>query len=250
MAGNDILKSAYTVEMQIRNIFYISYLVPIGRMRSAVPQVLPLAEVADGQVFLSAVFMNCNEVGWGLVPYPRFNYEQVNLRIYVTDPETEEHAVYFFDSGVSSAQIARLTRLIGIPWQRITCNIDMERDERLQNVSYRVSGEWRGDFSLTGSASSAREISLAPFADTGSMVAYLVQPLIGFIGDKDRLMRFTIWHPSVVPMAGEVEQLDFARLRALGLVDKDKMEKPDNVLFVPEAEFKIYLPPKRVGDAV
>ena len=235
-------KHAIRVYMVLRDVLYLSYSLPAERIRPFVPELLPLATVADGTAFISIVVLQSTQVRVSLVPLLRFNYNQLNIRTYVVDPVSGDHAVYFIKSGVSSSFISLITRISGIPWQLL--DLELKKDVHNNQGRYNVSGDWGGDFHLAAE-SSADSFANAPlFKTRQSAVDFLIRPLIGFIGDNRRLGRFTISHPEVQPRSWLLRQMDFPLFRELGLVDE--FNNPHSVFYLPEADFSIYLPPRKI----
>ena len=83
------------VEMSLHHVLYVSYLVPESRVRQLVPEALPLAVVERDNVFISVVILQSTRVRLSSLPFPKFTYNQVNIRTYVLDPHSGQHAVFF-----------------------------------------------------------------------------------------------------------------------------------------------------------
>jgi hypothetical protein len=230
------------VRMTLRNVFYVSYALPSKNLQPLVPNVLKLATVADNMAFISLVALRSTKVRFSCFPVVRFNYNQFNVRTYVIDPLSGQPAVYFIKSGVTSRFISMATNTIGIPWQYIGFTIDMAGSKK--NQSATIYGDWRGRFILK--IQSEPNFSGVPslFQDRKSSVDFLIRPLIGFAGDGRRLVRFTIRHPEVQPESWRLTELDCSLLKEL--VDIDNIIKPHSVFYLPEADFSIFLPPKRI----
>ena len=233
------------VRILLRHVFYVSYLLPVKVVAPDVPPALPLAAVDGDRVFVSLVALRNTMIGLGPLPCPHLTYNQVNLRTYAKDPQTGRQAVYFLRSGVTSGLVSLAARTIGIPWQRIECDIDVGGGGR-QPVSFKASGRWKGDFLVEGETPPGQTISIPPFNDAGSALDYLVRPLIGFTGDAAHLRRFAISHPDVQPIAGQLKRIVFPMMLSTGLVDGERLNKPDSVLYVPQAQFSIYLPARHL----
>ena len=232
------------VEMTLRDVLYISYSVPAGRLRPLVPDTLRLATADWDVAFISIVALWSRQVRLGLLPFLRFNYRQLNIRTYVIDPVSGEHAVYFLRSGVTSRFISLVTRMSGIPWQFIALKTQV-KPEKEANL-YLASGNWDGEFSLKARTFSDDFMTPPFFKNRESAVDFLVRPLIGFVGSKQRLGRFVIQHPQVKPHDWKLTELDFPLFTNLGVVDE--LNNPHSVFFLPMADFSIYLPPRRVKE--
>jgi hypothetical protein len=233
------------VHMMLHNVFYVSYLIPASRVRPIVPRELRLATIEENKVFVSAVALQCKGVKASVLPFPSFNYNQINVRTYVIEPQTRKQAVYFLKSGVTSALISLLTRTIGIPWQHIDFNLQVSADEPTQTVC-EFAGYWDGEFVIKARGTQVAPGHITPFEETKSAIDYLVRPLIGCFGREGQVRRFSIWHPEVTPFEGRLDRVNFPILTSLKLVDKKEITEPDSVLYVPRASFEIYLPPSKV----
>jgi hypothetical protein len=238
----NLLSRLLRVRMTLRDVLYISYAVPPGRMRALVPDILPLATAGDDMAFVSIVFLQSTQVRSGLLPFTSFNYCQLNVRTYVIDPVSGKNAVYFLRSGVTSRFISLVTRMSGIPWQLIELRTKV--DPHKETKYYTATGNWDGSFSLRSQAFSDKPKRPAFFENKESAVDFLIRPLTGFIDNKQRLGRFVIQHPEVDPETWILTELDFPLFTNLGVVDE--VESPHSVFFLPAADFSIYLPPRKI----
>jgi hypothetical protein len=242
----NLLNRIMRVHMMLHNVFYVSYLIPESRVRPLVPPELNLAAIEQDKVFVSVVVLQCKRTRASLLPFPSFNYNQINVRTYVKDPQTGKQAVYFLKSGVTSALVSLLTRTMGILWQHIAFNLQVSTDESSHYTACDVSGYWHGEFSLKARGTQALPGHIPPFEETKSAIDYLVRPLIGCFGRESQVRRFRIWHPEVIPFEGWLDRFHFPILNSLNLIDEKEIMKPQSVLFVPQAGFEIYLPPAKV----
>jgi len=225
-----------TIKMDLESLVYISYLVPTDRIRQFVPEVLPIASDEGDKAYVSFVAMKCRRVRLTGLPWPRFNYDQLNLRTYVSDPQTGTPAVYFLSSGVSIGIVPLITRLLGIPWEKIS--LDMGSGLK---PGYQGRGDWLGqiDFEVEPQANEALQEPL---------VRHLTGPMMGFIGDRSKLRRFRISHRSLEVKRAVLNYIRFQLPVDKGLIMEDELQNPDSVLMVPKAEFTVYMPPHRVPE--
>lgn len=240
---NDRTRNAlFRVEMTLRNVLYITYAVPAERMRIHVPDALPLAVAGSDTAFISVVVLRSSEVRLNPLPFPRFNYNQLNIRTYVVDPVSGSHAVYFLKSGVTARFISLVTRISGIPWRLI----ELETDVNLKGEPnyYTARGKWQGNYRIEAQSRENHPVKPTFFETGKAAVNFLIRPLIGFVGEGGRVGRFTIRHPEVEPQDWVLKALDFPLLSELGVVDEPG--SPHSVFYLPKAEFSIYLPPKRI----
>jgi len=228
--------------MTLRDVIYISYALPARTLQPLVPSFLRLATVEGDIAFISLVVLRSTQVRLSAFPLLKFNYNQFNIRTYVTDPVSGQFAVYFIRSGVTSRLISLATSTIGIPWQFIELRTDANMPNGLQFLS--VCGNWEGPFSLRIQANA--NVSMAPsfFEDRKSAVDFIIRPLIGFAGDDRRLSRFTIHHPEVQPQSWSLLELDCPLFQKL--VTIEDLRRPHSIFYLPTADFSIFLPPKRI----
>ena len=225
-----------TVKMDLEDLIYISYLVPSDRLRKTVPLVLPIASDGEGQVYVSFVAMKCKRVRLSGLRWPRFNYDQLNLRTYVSDPQTGAPAVYFLQSGVSISTVPLITRLLGIPWEKISFDLNM-----IAGSLYQASGKWLGEIEFEIESRNNEAVQ-------ESIIHHLTGPMIGFIGDEGKLRRFKIGHRSLKVHPVVLNSIRFPLPVSRGLIMENELQRPDNVLMVPKTEFTVYLPPHRVRE--
>jgi hypothetical protein len=211
-----------------------------------VPDVIPLDVYDSDKVFISVVSMECRNVRLANLPWPRFNYYQLNLRTYITDPLTGGRAVYFIQSGVTSAMTSYLTRLIGIPWQRIPFELNIDRENEGYQRFYSGAGNWNGEIVIKASDFISPQDSTGSSKITESIADYITGPLIGLIGPKGRTIRFGIRHKALDVWSGKLDEISYPFLLTAGILDEEEILQPHNVFAVPEAEFTIMLPPKRI----
>ncbi|MFC1874534.1 DUF2071 domain-containing protein [Chloroflexota bacterium] len=227
-------------------MLYISYLVPAARIRGLVPEILPLSIVRGDKAFVSIVLLNSSQARLNWLPYPSFDYNQINIRTYIKDPQSNNQAVYFLRSGVTSKFISLATRAIGVPWERISCEFKIDADKESNYKSYKALGHWSGDFSISAASKPGTPVKPAPFADLKSATDYLIRPLLGFYGRNEKVSRFRIQHPDIEPSVGQLQAFDFPVFKDMELVDKPESCSPHSVFIVPRAQFRIYLPASRL----
>jgi len=241
-----LINKIMSVKMILRRVLYISYLIPASMIRHYVPDKLPLAIVGEDEVFVSIVCMSCENIRLASLPWPTFNYNQLNVRTYVEDPLTRNHAVYFFHSGVTSPLISLLTGFFRIPWQHIELSIHHNYDNNLSLSHYSISAEWDGKINIESGDFRSELDEMAPFVNPERAIDYLTGPLIGFIGPEGKTSRFEIRHKPLQHLAGRVYEINFPLIIKSGLLDYERLTNPSNVLLVPEAHFTVILPPRKI----
>ena len=237
---------SFQVQMELQNVLYISYLVPVSQVRQLVPKILPLNVIEKDKVFVSLVLLRCKGAGLPFLPFPRFSYNQINIRTYVKDPDTGRNGVYFLASGVNSFFISNIKRIFNLNWQYITTRYEELEGEfnRLHNL--RSTGMWCGDFTIDGHYDNEEVTSICSFNTVSAAMEYLVNPLLGFYGQQDKVRRFSIRYPEVLASTAVVDHISFPLLSMLELVEDDNLSSPDSVFIVPRAQFRIHLPPEAV----
>lgn len=237
---------ALTVQMSLRHVVYVSYLLPASRMRPFVPGILPLTLVDSDQVFLSVVLLRSEDVRMAWLPAIGFGYNQVNVRTYVTDPQSGQPGVYFIRSGVTSRVVSLLTCLFGLSWEKMGMMTDRHRLESSYVGGYRAFGVWQGDFAVSAEPGETTSGQLYPFADLEAAANYLVRPMIGFFSSSGNVRKFNIAHGQLEPTLMRLSGLYFPMLADSGMLPPDEWAKPHNVLSIPESRFSIFLPPSKV----
>jgi hypothetical protein len=237
------LKRITRIEMLLKNVLYISYCLPASSLRPLVPTCLPLRLVGKDKGFLSIVIISCQNVHLRVLPIPRFNYNQLNLRTYVLNPKSGRPAVYFLKSGVTSPVISALTRRIGIPWQQIKLEIQSSVDERNHLLEYKSAGCWQNNFRIIADWDFVQPKIFSPFDNITSAVDFLIRPLEGYFYNGTRVGHIMIHHPEITPQFGTLKLLDFPLLNETINTRDMVLEKPQSVLFVDKAHFFIYMPP-------
>lgn len=222
------------VRINLHNVIYISYLVPADRIRSCVPPVLKLAADENNNVYVSFVAMECRQARLSAFPFVKFSYYQLNLRTYVSDPKTGKNSVYFFKSGVSLGLIPVLTRLMGIPWEKISFSLSKGYDGK-----YYATGYWVGDFSFEIGTTIPKNLN-------HTTVSHITNPMTGFIGSEGKTKCFRIYHKSLKVQPAVLNDIKFSLPEDKGFITNKELHNPDSVLIVPEAEFIIFLPPSKV----
>lgn len=235
-----------SVEMILYDVLYLSYLVPVARVRPLIPERLPLATVDGEQAVVSVVLFHVLEAKAARLPSPRLSYNQVNVYTFVTAPDSGEHAVYFLRKGMTRRSAARFARWLGMPVEPVHLDIRPRRDRRLRYEHYAARGHWRGEIYIEADEVAPRVESLPPFPSGQEAVIFLTDPLVGFYGNGRRLLRLDAWHPRFQPRVARAARVEFPLLVEMGLVDADDLPHPHSVLLAPREHFLIHLPPRRV----
>jgi hypothetical protein len=153
-----------------------------------------------------------------------------------------ENPLYFIRSGVTSRIISLATSTIGIPWEFIELAANSGASKGIRYSS--ISGDWKGLLSIRIKEDSGFAQVPQYFQGRISAVNFLIRPLVGFAGDEQRLMRFTIQHPEVRPESWSLMELDCPLFKRL--VPIDDFKNPHSVFYLHTADSSISLPPTRI----
>jgi uncharacterized protein YqjF (DUF2071 family) len=164
------------IEMLLHNMLYVSYLVPASRVRPHVPNLLPLSTVGDDQVYVSVVAFRSTNVHLDFLGFPRFNYNQINIRTYVKDPQTEKQGVYFLFSGITSRFSAFITSLMGVHWEYAKFVLHIKDTDGIEQRLWQTNGRWHGDLCIEASTTVDSLKESPPFKDAEEAIAYLTGP--------------------------------------------------------------------------
>lgn len=241
------LNRLISVKMTLNHVFYISYLVPISRIQPFLPEFLQPATVFPEQMFVSIVGMKCNDVRVYGFSRPSFDYDQLNVRTYVIDPQTGKPAVYFFRSGVSSGIIPWLTSIFGITWETIDFDLQPYLSEDPARPGYKVIGHWQEDlyFEIAESELSSEEKGLFP--DLASEISDITGPRVAFMSSDKHTIRYEATQQIQSVHRARLLDIRFQLLVTMGLLKETELSKPDSVLLASQTKLGAYLPPQRVS---
>jgi uncharacterized protein YqjF (DUF2071 family) len=234
---------SFTVEMDIENVLYLSYLVPVERIRPYVPAPIPFAFTDGGKTVFSVVMFRSTDVGASFLPFLRFTYDQANVRTYVIDPLTGEPAVFFLKSGITSRLVSVATAALGIPWHFVPLKVSAEYEEGTLR-RYGAEGKWEGNFhvNLAGTKEPAGDALLGSPREAAR---FITGPRKGFYGLKNGLVRFEVRHSIVEPIgAQQVTGIDFPLVTRLGLLLPEESGSPLNIIVARKAHFTVSMPPR------
>jgi hypothetical protein len=232
----------FSVKLDITDVAYVTYMVPAERLRPVVPKNIVLA-MNGGKAFLSLVLFHNRKVRASFFPFIRFNYDQMNVRTYITDPLTGKTAVLFLHSGITSATMSFATKFLGIPWPEISLAINAAHNH--DRVAYSAVGEWGGEVDIRLRESGGPE-DYTPFQDMKEAVEFLVTPTAGVYAVPEGVIRFEVQHTFVVPSAGSPVSIHFPMLEKLGYLVNEEVRHPHNILITGHGFFRVLLPPKLI----
>ncbi len=242
----DLITRVMSVGMVLRDILYVSYVVPACRIRLLVPAALPLATVQGDRVFISIVILKCRNVRPLAFPWFPTSYNQLNIRTYVRDPLTGENGVYFFKSAITSRFMLFVPRLLGLPWEHAKLTIDAEGAGLGETGRYRVSGYLHGEIFLDGYEISRPLERVEPLSTARELMVRLTTPSAAFFTRNTTIKRFWASHEYVEPSVVQIREFRFPYLASSGLVNQSEVNAPHTALLVREAPFVVYLPPRKL----
>ncbi len=229
-------------------MLYVSYLIPVERLKNFIPASLRPAEADVGMVFLSLVIFRGRTSGAATIPTPGIPFDQVNIRTYVIDPATGKPAVYFVHCGISGSLITFLYRILsGMPVEHTPFAIRTRKDMDGRYGTYEASGIWHGKFSIKAGQAAEKVTALDPFSSREEAMSYLIDPLAGFYSDSAIVRRLEVFHTPLEPKPCSPLEVRFPYLSSLGLVKEEEIARPHNILLVPYTPFLIYLPAKKTA---
>jgi hypothetical protein len=236
---------SFTVQMDIHDVLYLSYLIPEKRLRPAIPDNVRFASF-QGKTIVSLVIFHSKNVRASFFPFFRFYYDQANIRTYVLDPITGKPAVFFLRSGITSPFVAAITRILRIPWQSISMRLDVQHDSD-PSYRYTVEGNWEGDFDIRLNENKHPPIDMEPFQTPEEATHFLTSPSVGFYGSSGGIIRFEVKHSAIRPSMGKISAIDFPMLVHSGLLTDEELWFPHSALIARRGLFTVSMPPTRVS---
>jgi hypothetical protein len=237
---------SFTVQMDIYDVLYLSYIIPEERLRPTVPDNICLATTSQGKAIISLVIFRSKNVTASLFPFIHFTYDQTNLRTYVIDPFTGKNAVFFLKSGITSRFISAVTNLLQIPWQSVSMRLNTEYDNKHGFVRYTVEGHWEDPFTIVLKGNQVPMLNPEPFNTPEETIHFLTGPAVGFYSTARGLIRFEVKHSEIKPSTGAISVISFPMLTRSGLITDEELWTPQSVLVAPDGHFTIYMPPTRL----
>ena len=237
---------SFTVQMDIYDVLYLSYVIPEERLRPAVPDSIHIAAPSHGKAIISVVIFRSKNVTASIFPFIHFVYDQANLRTYVIDPVTGGSAVFFLRSAITSRLIAAITNLLKIPWQALSMRLDTGYDDEHRFTRYAAEGYWEGPLNIILKENRTSGITPALFLTLQEEMHFLTGPAVGFYNTYGGLIRFEVKHSEIKPATGAISAINFPMLTQSGLVRGDELGKAQSVLIAPDGHFTVYMPPTKL----
>lgn len=237
----------FIVEMDVCDILYISYLVPVPLLRPLCPDTLSLYEAGRGHAFLSVVCFKSRNVRVKGLPFLRFDYNQINIRIYVTDPLTGRNAVLFLRSGITSRVVPFLTDLLNIPWERIRFSYNISGQDQ-KGVRYLAEGDWNGGIEIELEEDMRGVDSPLPAEEREEIISHLTVPKIGFYNRGGRILRFEVEHTQINPLFFAPISIEIPKALFNDIKNDVFLDRPHNIIFAPYMRFTVFMPPKYIDN--
>lgn len=232
---------SFTVQMDIYDVLYLSWLIPQKRLGPFIPAHISFASKYEDKTMISLVIFQSKNVTSSLSPFLHFSYNQANIRTYIVDPVTGMPAVFFLKSGITSQFISFVTGLMQIPWQSISLNLDARHGDDYP-YQYQVDGNWGGNFKIEVKEDRSPS-NHAPFQSIEEAALFLTGPAVGFYGAPGRLIRFEVNHSPIKPLTGKLSAIQCSILVDSGLMKENELAAPQSALMAPYGRFTVFMPP-------
>ncbi len=236
---------SFTVQMDIYDVLYLSWLIPQERLRPFIPAEISFTLKYEDKAIISLVIFQSKNVTSSLFPFLHFSYNQANIRTYIVDPVTGMPAVFFLKSGITSQFISFVTGLLKIPWQSISMNLDARYGDGYP-YQYQVDGNWGGNFKIE-LKEDRNPSNPAPFQSIEEAAVFLTGPAVGFYGAPGRLIRFEVNHSPIKPLTGKLSTMQCSMLVNSGLIKEKELMAPQSSLIAPYGRFTVFMPPGMIS---
>lgn len=235
------------VVTKLQQFAIITYAVDPARLLPLIPPRFKLDTIiVEGEeaALLSVVPFIDVDFTSAVFPFPRFRCGQTNYRMYIIDQQTGERAVWFLGTVLDSWTLVVPRHLWRLPWYagRIDFKNVVENGRGLQYQMRTVSQWASAEVHLVDS--DAEEAVFPGFPDSESALVYLTHPLTAYYYRRDgKLGSYRVWHERLQMRPLQCIEARFDLLDRLGIIPFAEQRLPYNVMFQPETEFTIYLPP-------
>ena len=244
--------SSWDVVTTLRHFAIVTYAVDPERIR---PQVHSRFEIDcfrdhDGafKAWVSMVPFKVHDFRFVGAPWFKFYFGQTNYRTYVIDRETGRRAVWFFGTTLDSWSVFIPRYAWKLPWHHGHIEFDCSFDStRGRYTAYKMTArsDWAPvELELEDSGQLVTQLPGSNDPEAG--LAILTYPLLGVCYRSDgALGMYRIWHDRLTLSTGRCVRARVGLFHRLGIVPFAEQAQPHSVLIQPEAEFTIYLPPRR-----
>ena len=246
----------WDVQTSLAHFALINYALPKDRLSQHIPTDhfdIPEFDIGGQRLAMLSVvpFLDLDFHFPHFFPFVKLRFGQTNYRVYVIDRKTGEHAVWFFGTTLGSHIVRLPRRLWRIPWHYAGYNIDCRYNSTLrlyEKFAYNIQSEWaEAEIDLADTGQPVTNVE--GFESSEQMKLILTHPVDGFFYRLDgKLGTYSVWHESMQVTAGRPNRLYFGLFDRLGLLSKDEMNAPHSVFICPRVDFKVFLPPREIGE--
>jgi hypothetical protein len=237
------------IQMLLRDLMFVNYVVDPDRLRTLVPEGLDLDLIAGANgkplALLSAVSFRVADVRSSLLPLPRLSFNQINYRTYVNGGEGA--AVYFFDMRVNSRLVTTTTGFLRLPITYEDIEIitapapDLAGAGENDEVDYdRAPNTLRCAVTSSGPQALAADIrvggrqEIVGPSDQGITTGFITERPVGYVACGESLYKIEVEHAIMDAFASHVESLKAPAFVSLGLLNLDETTRPHSALYVHE----------------
>jgi uncharacterized protein YqjF (DUF2071 family) len=236
------------MQIAIRDLLFITYAVPLDRVRSLVPHQFELDAKTDGggepRAFVSVVPFTIAEIRSTAWPFGLASFNQINYRAYISTDHGP--AVYFLDLKVGSRTVAASASFFGLPLNYDGIKLAVSRDGNGPARSLRYSVESEAADGLLARVTvdeGARDES-----EPALPSEFITERPFGFITTSSgALYKIVVGHSVLQAAPARVDSVRAPLLESLGILRENEGERPHSVLYVEEALFDAGKPEKWTG---
>lgn len=237
------------IQMLIRDLMFINYVVDPDRLRPLVPEELSLDLItgANGKplALVSVVPFHVADVRSGLLPLPRLSFNQINYRTYVN--AGERAAVYFFEMRVNSRLVTTTTGFFRLPITYEDIEIitapapDLTGASGIDKNAYDPAPHTlRCAVTSSGPQALAADVTIGDrqgsvgSSDQAASPEFITERPTGYIAAGESLFKIAVEHPRMDAFSSHVESVQAPALVSMGLLNLDETMRPHSVLYVRE----------------
>lgn len=228
----DLMTTGPQIEMLMRDMLFINWVVQPEALRDMVHQELELDTRFDSTgrpvAFVSAVCFRVAEVRSNVLPLPSLSFDQVNYRAYVK--EGENSSVFFLDMKVNSRMLTMLTGFLNVP-----VSYDEIEITSAQNSTASHRYNFRSSGLRAEAVIEARSESIT--ADPAITSEFITQRPVGYASAGDNAFKIEVEHPVLQAVSARIEHVEAPRLEELGVMSADQARHPHSALYVRDAVF-------------
>ncbi|RJR44322.1 MAG: hypothetical protein C4567_04450 [Deltaproteobacteria bacterium] len=236
--------SFLAVQLDLTDLFIISYIIPPFQIHPHIPKTLSLATIND-TAFVSVVMFRSNGLRIPPLPPLSFPFRQINVRTYVKVPGLDEIGIYLFRAGITPVPMSLINPFLKMAFEEIKLDAKIEQDRQAQSKIYKVSGRWDGILNME-----AREVrcisgNVLPFSNMEEIFNFLINVQTGFYGPEEDIRQLKVAHHESQAQIYQVDEVIFPFLSSLGFMTKEDTMRPFITFYIPETKMMVFLPSKK-----